>query len=103
MRRAIDGQRPVALPHYMVYDEEDAARRKTRAKDLDCTIMSARAFAVLLFPMSRAIHSRGRRDGCRGPRTERQTPLLAADQMEMHVVRARIIALQQDNFQKGGE
>lgn len=34
---------------------------------------------------------------------ERQTPLLAADQMEMHVARARIIALQQDNFQKGGE
>jgi len=27
MRRALDEWRPVALPHYMVYDEEDTARR----------------------------------------------------------------------------
>jgi len=42
----------------------------------------------------------GRRDK---KRDRLRTPLLAADQMEMRAARALIIALQQDNFQKGGE
>lgn len=42
---------------------------------------------------------KGQEDG----KDKLRTPLLAADQMEMRAARALIIALQQDNFQKGGE